>query len=76
MNFFRQKIECLGKLVSGEDIRISPDKVDAVKHWPIPTNAKQVMTYLGYMNYHRSHTPNFDELSASWYTLSNAKKFV
>ena len=75
-NFFKRDVEFLGKLVSGEGIRISPDKVDAVKNWPIPTNAKQVMSYLGFMNYHRSHTPNFGELSASLYTLSNAKKFV
>ena len=28
------------------------------------------------MNYHRSHIPNFGELSASLYTLSNIKKIV
>ena len=75
-NFFKREVEFLGKLVSSEGIRISPDKVDAVKNWPIPTNAKQVMSYLEFMNYHRSHIRNFGELSASLYTLSNAKKFV
>ena len=74
--FFKREVEFLGKLVSGDGIRIAPDKIETVKEWPIPTNAKQLISFLGFMNYHRSHTPSFAEISADLYTLTNADSFV
>ena len=38
--YFREQVEFLGKLVSGDGVSISPDKLEAVKLWPTPTNAK------------------------------------
>ena len=34
--FFKSPVEFLGKLVSGSGIAISPDKLEAVKQWPVP----------------------------------------
>ena len=74
--FFKREVEFLGKLVSGDGIRIAPDKIETVEKWPIPTNAKQLMSFLGFMNYHRSHIPSFAEISADLYTLTSADSFV
>ena len=74
--FFKREVEFLGKLVSGDGIRIAPDKIETVEKWPIPINAKQLMSFLGFMNYHRSHIPSFAEISADLYTLTNADSFV
>ena len=73
--FFPVEVEFLGKMVSGAGIRIAPDKLDAVQKWPTPKNAKQVMSFLGFMNYHRAHIPNYGEIAADLYALSNAKSF-
>ena len=73
--FFAVEVEFLGKMVSGAGIRIAPDKLDAVQKWPTPKNAKQVMSFLGFMNYHRAHIPNYGEIAADLYALSNAKSF-
>ena len=74
--FFRQEVEFLGKKVSGEGITISPDKLEAVKEWPIPQNSKQLLSFWGFMNYHRSHIPSFARVAADLYELVHAKTFI
>ena len=70
---FRSRIS--RQMISGAGIRIAPDKLDAIQKWPTPKNAKQVMSFLGLMNYHRAHIPNYGEIAADLYALSNAKSF-
>ena len=65
--FFKSQVEFLGKLVSGSGIAISPDKLEAVKQWPVPSNAKELFSFLGFMNYHRNHIPNLAKVSADLY---------
>jgi hypothetical protein len=65
---FKKEVEFLGKLVSSEDIKISPSKAEAVSYWPVPTNRNELMSFLGFVNYHRDHVPNFASLTASLYT--------
>jgi hypothetical protein len=38
---------------------------------PVPTNRKELMSFLGFVNYHRDHVPNFASLTASLYTLAH-----
>ena len=74
--FFKSQVEFLGKLVSGSGIAISPDKVEAVKQWPVPSNAKELFSFLGFMNYQRNHIQNFAKVSADLYELAHAKLYV
>ena len=64
-----------GKLVDETGVSISPDKLEAVKNLPVPTDCKQLQSFLGFMNYHRDHTRNFTKVSADLYTLTQAKTF-
>ena len=73
--FFRRQVEFLGKLVDGNGVSIAPDKLDAVKNWPVPTDPKQLQSFLGFMNYHRDHIKDFAKVSADLYALSHAKSF-
>ncbi|MCG8035188.1 MAG: DDE-type integrase/transposase/recombinase [Candidatus Thiodiazotropha taylori] len=73
--FFKTEVEFLGKLVSGNGISISPDKLEAVKSWPIPTDSKQLLSFLGFMNYHRNHIPDFAKVSSDLYALAHAKTY-
>ena len=74
--FFKTEVEFLGKLVSGNGTAIAPDKIEAVKNWTRPVHVKQLQSFLGFMNYHRSHIPNFAEVSAVLYELSHSKNFI
>ena len=73
--FFKRQVEFLGKLVDETGVSISPDKLEAVKNWPVPTDCKQLQSFLGFMNYHRDHIRNFAKVSADLYALTQAKTF-
>ncbi|MEW8187006.1 MAG: reverse transcriptase domain-containing protein, partial [Candidatus Thiodiazotropha endolucinida] len=73
--FFKREVEFLGKLVSGDGITISPDKLEAVKKWPVPSDPKQLLSFLGFMNYHRNHIPGFARVAADLYELAHANTY-
>ena len=73
--FFKQEVEFLGKLVSEHGVSIAPGKMDVLKNWPRPSNAKELQSFLGFMNYHRNHIHHFAKTSEDLYALSNSKHF-
>ena len=75
-HFFKQNVEFLGKMVSGNGVTISPDKLETVKCWPVPTNVKELQSFLGFMNYHRNHIQDFAQVSADLYALIKADIFT
>ena len=74
--FFKREVEFLGKLVSGNGIAIASDKLEAEKNRPVPTDSKQLFSFLGFMNYHRNHIKDFAKVSSDLYALSHAKTFT
>ena len=45
--FFLEKVRYLGHVVSKEGIQTDPGKTNALREWPVPTNAREVKTFLG-----------------------------
>ena len=74
-HFFKEEEEFWGKLVRGSGTSIAPNKLQAVKEWPVPQNSKELMSFLGFMNYHHHHMPGFAKVSADLYTLAHASDF-
>jgi hypothetical protein len=68
--FFRKEVKFLGRTVTGNGINITPDNVSTMKNWPVPTNVKQVESFLGFINYHRDHVEHFAELVEPLYQLT------
>ena len=75
-HFFKKQVEFLGKLVRGDGVSISPDKLETVKEWPVPTNVKELQSFLGFMNYHRNHMQNFAQVSGDLYALVHSETFI
>lgn len=75
-HFFKEQVESLGKMVIGNGVSIAPDKLDAVKYWPVLTNVKELQSLLGFINHHRNHIQNYAQVSADLYTLVNAESFI
>ena len=46
-------------MLSKEGISLNPDKIQKVKDWPVPTNAKEVHSFLGLASYYRRFVPQF-----------------
>ena len=62
-NFFKRHIQYLGHLVSGEGIEPLPEKLEAVRKMPPPTNPKEVRQFLGLVGYYRKFVPKFADIA-------------
>ena len=51
--FFQSKVLFLGHMLSKEGISPNPEKIQKVKDWPVPNNAKEVDSFLGLASYYR-----------------------
>ena len=57
--FFQSKVLFLGHMLSKEGISPNPNKIQKVKDWPVPTNAKEVHSFLGLASYYRQFVLQF-----------------
>ena len=57
--FFQSKVLFLGHTLSKEGISPNPKKVQKVKDWPVPSNAKEVHSFLGLASYYCQFIPQF-----------------
>jgi len=56
---FRQHIQFLGHMVSANGIEPSPDKLQAIRDWPIPHCLREVRAFYGTASYYRRFVCNF-----------------
>ena len=57
--FFQPKVLFLGHTLSKEWISLNPEKVQKVKDWPVPSNEKEVHSFLGLASYYCRFIPQF-----------------
>ncbi|XP_059302355.1 uncharacterized protein LOC132054328 [Lycium ferocissimum] len=48
--FWLESVAFLGHVVSGDSIKVDPQKISAVKDWPRPTSATEIRSFLGLAN--------------------------
>ena len=63
-HFARHSIEYLGFIVDGDGIRPNPKKFDAVKYFPVPTNQKQIKSFLATVGFYRHMIHMFSKYAA------------
>ena len=72
---FQAEVSFLGKLATQNGLAIDPKKVEAMVTWPVPTCKKEVESFLGFVNYHRSHIKEYAQLAAPLYEITGKKEF-
>jgi hypothetical protein len=50
-SFWVQEVEYLGHLVSHESVKVDPNKIKAMREWPIPKTLKKLRGFLGMIHY-------------------------
>ena len=60
--FFGTRVPFLGHIISMNGLETDPDKIAAVKKFPIPTNPTEVKSFLGLCSYYRRYVQNFAEI--------------
>ena len=68
-DFFKSEIHYLGHLISPEGISSLPNKLDSIKHMPVPNSAKEIKQFLGLTGYYRKFVPRFADISRPLTTL-------
>ncbi|XP_055838190.1 uncharacterized protein K02A2.6-like [Episyrphus balteatus] len=75
--FCFKELKFLGYIIGGGCIRTDPDKVSAVKNFPIPKTKRQVRRFLGLSGWYRRFVNNYSALAAPLSdTTKNSKTFV
>ena len=69
-DFFKSEIHYLGHLISPEGIGPLPNKLDSIKHMPVPNSAKEITQFLGLTGYYRKFVPRFADISRPLTTLT------
>ena len=67
----------LGHVLSADGISANPEKVEKVRDWPVPSNAKELHSFLGLASYYHQFIPNFAHIAKCLHQLvgpTNVKK--
>jgi len=56
---FTRSVKYLGHVVSSEGVTTDPEKIAAVKDWPVPHTKKQLRSFLGFCSYYRKLKDSF-----------------
>ncbi|CEF60668.1 Reverse transcriptase domain and Integrase,catalytic core domain and Ribonuclease H-like domain and Aspartic peptidase domain-containing protein [Strongyloides ratti] len=69
--FFQQSLEYLGFIISKDGIQPNPKKTAALRNKPIPSNEKELRSFLGAANYYRKHIPGYSKLANILYDCTS-----
>ena len=71
---FQKKVLYLGHIVSADGIATNPEKIESVKHCPIPVNVKQVRSFLGLCSYYRRFIKDFAKVADPLHRLTEKQR--
>jgi len=69
-SLLRTEVSFLGHVVSGEGVSTDPEKIKAVRDWPVPRDIKEVRSFLGLASYYRKFVPAFAGISAPIHAMA------
>lgn len=73
---FKKSVKYLGHIVSAESVTTDPEKIVAIKDWPIPHSKKKLRSFLGFCSYYRKFIKRFSSIAKPLYKLTeNQMKF-
>uniref|UniRef100_A0A1B6DI21 RNA-directed DNA polymerase n=1 Tax=Clastoptera arizonana TaxID=38151 RepID=A0A1B6DI21_9HEMI len=61
--FLRKEVAYLGHIVTPDGVKPNPDKIKAIKNYPIPKTTKQIKGFLGLLGYYRKFIKDFAKIT-------------
>ncbi|XP_073792914.1 retrovirus-related Pol polyprotein from transposon opus [Danio rerio] len=59
---FQTSVKYLGHVISAQGIHPDPDKISAVKEWPIPKTVRDLRSFLGFAGYYRRFVEGYSKI--------------
>jgi len=72
--FYKQRIEYLGLVISENEVSIDPVKVAGVREWPTPENKTDVQAFLGFVNFYRRFIRDFSAKARPLFDLTRSEQ--
>lgn len=63
-NSARTQVEYMGHIISDLGVEVDPEKIRAIREWPIPTNFREVRGFLGLIRYYQKFVQHYGILAA------------
>lgn len=60
--FHVQSVKFLGMIVTTKGIRMDPCKLEVIKDWAVPSNAKDISRFIGFLNFYRRFIKGFGSI--------------
>ena len=75
-NFFKDKIQYLGHVITKEGILVDPKKIKAIEKWLVPKDVTDVQSFMGITSYYRRFIEGFSRIANPITSLQKkGKKF-
>ena len=75
-HFGQKSVKFLGHVISKDGVQPDPDKIKAIKEYPVPRRVKDVRAFLGLANYYRKFVRDFSKIAGPLHDLTKkALKF-
>ena len=58
-DFYKDKIQYLGHVISKDGIAVDLDKIKAIINWPVPRDVSDVRSFMGITGYYRNFIEGF-----------------
>jgi hypothetical protein len=68
--FEKTRIEYLGVIISHNEVEMDPVKIAGVADWPMPSNEKEVQSFIGFVNFYRHFIPGFSHHTRALFDLT------
>ena len=76
VQLFAKRLLSLGAIISDNGVEVDPRKWDKVRDWPTPRNAKDVLRFVGTVNWMGDHLPGISQILAPITDLTGKRAFV
>ncbi|KAK3745520.1 hypothetical protein QZH41_009917, partial [Actinostola sp. cb2023] len=60
--FFRDRVKYLGHNISENGIETDPDKIEALRTWPVPDGFDELRSFLGFSGFYRKFVQNYAKM--------------